>query len=172
MKRLASLVVLFALVAACASRPGNLELEYDLPDRASFVDGGVSLFMEKRCGALDCHGQPGRALRLYSQQGLRLGQADGGGRDLSTTTPAERTENYHSVVGLQPEELSKAVDSAGAYEDILLLQKPLDIEFGGVRHKGGPVLRRTPSDPGWACLEGWVRGKLDPAQCAAAADLP
>lgn len=171
MKRLFALGVLL-VVAACASRPGEKDFVYDLPDQNQFIDGGVSTFLEHRCGALDCHGQTGRALRLYSHDGLRLARPDGGARDQSQTTAAEQLENYHSVIGLQPEEMSKAYDSGGAYEDILLLQKPLDIEFGGVRHKGGPVLRKSASDPGWACLDSWIKGKVDAAQCAAAKDLP
>jgi hypothetical protein len=157
--------------AACASRPGGQDVTYTLPDREQFIAGGVSTFMERRCGSLDCHGQPGRPLRLYSQQGLRLRQGDGGVRDLSPTTRDEQVENYRAVVGLEPEELSRSVQSNGDYKDFMLFKKPLGIESGGVRHKGGPVLRASLSDPGWGCLESWVRGQTDPKQCAEAADL-
>jgi hypothetical protein len=126
--------------------------------------------MEKRCGALDCHGQLGRPLRLYGSQGLRLRVTDSGLRDTSATTSDEQIENYRAVVGLEPEEISKSVQTNADYKDFMLFKKPLDIDSGGVRHKGGPVLRASQSDPGWGCLETWIRGHVDADQCRAAAD--
>jgi hypothetical protein len=156
--------------AACSSIGGD-SVAYGLPSRDQYVNGGVSAFMERRCGALDCHGQEGRPLRLYSSLGLRLGTLDGGGRDTSTTSNAERIENYHATVGLEPEQMSQCVESYGDCSLLMLMLKPLDIEGGGVRHKGGPVLRNSPNDPGWMCLQTWVQGNVDPAQCQAAVDL-
>lgn len=135
-----------------------------LPDKQQFFDQGVDLFMEKRCGALDCHGQIGRPLRIYSQNGLRM--VDGnkqGARDTRPTTPEELQANYYSVVGLEPEEISKSRVSQGAFTDFLLLKKPLSIEGGGVRHKGGPVIRST--DSGFECLITWISGNANKAKC-------
>jgi hypothetical protein len=152
--------------AACAAIPHEDVADNLQPDETQFANT-VSPFMEVRCAALDCHGQEGRGMRLYSQNGLRLGEGDGGSRDTSPTTDAEHLANYVSVVGLQPEEMSRAVASHGAYQSILLLQKPLDIAGGGVRHKGGPVL--APNDDGIACLTSWISGQVDVVSCQAGA---
>ena len=144
----------------------------ELPDKASFIDNKVSLFMEVRCGGLDCHGQEGRPLRIYGQTGLRRRPREDGLRDNSPTTDEERTENYLSVVGLEPEAMAECFESKGEkFETFQLLKKPLDIENDGIRHKGGPVLRPTQSDPGWQCLYGWVSDSVDAAQCELAAKI-
>jgi hypothetical protein len=138
-----------------------------LPDKDQFITQGVSTFMEKRCGALDCHGQIGRPLRIYSSSGLRKNDGPNGGRDTSGTSVEEMTDNYYSVVGLEPEAISIARVTAdtpeGTYTDFLLLKKPLGIEGNGVRHKGGPVLRST--DSGFECLIRWIEGAADKAKC-------
>ena len=146
-----------AALVACSFADPNDTTTPALPDRDQFKTS-VSPFMEQRCGALDCHGALGRPLRLYSQNGLRYADLDSGKRDTSPTTPTELTKNYFAVVGLEPEDLG--TDSA------LLLQKPLDISGGGVRHKGGPVLRK--GDEGYVCLASWLAGQVDVANCATA----
>jgi hypothetical protein len=138
-----------------------------LPTSKSFIGDGVSTFMEHRCAGLDCHGQPGRPLRLYSNWGMRLVATKDGSRSAAGTTPDEQLENYRSVVGLEPENMAACFASQGAqFETFQLLKKPLDISGQGIRHKGGPVLRASESDPGWQCLYGWVSGKVDPKDCA------
>ena len=139
--------------------------DLSLPDRDQFTKT-VSPFMEQRCGALDCHGQIGRPLRLYSTNGLRMQDSptDKTKRDTRPTQPEELLANYFSVVGLEPEDISNGNQSMGDYNDFLLLKKPLGIEGGGVRHKGGPVLRST--DPGFDCLVTWIAGQVDAQKCA------
>ena len=158
-----------SIVAACATRPDKDALVPVLfPDEKQFVERGVSDFMSNRCGALDCHGNPARALRIYGQNGLRLKipPADSGlPRDTGLTTAEERHANYNSVVGLEPEDMSEAVASGGSYLDFQLFKKPLDIGGGGVRHKGGPVLRNSANDPGWMCMWTWVQGNADAKAC-------
>lgn len=141
--------------SACSVDNGIAELA--LPDKDQFITQNVSLFMEKRCGALDCHGQIGRPLRIFSQNGLRKNDGPKGARDVTVTTMEERVANYYSVVGLEPEEISNSRVSEGAFDDFLLLKKPLGIDQGGVRHKGGSVLRST--DSGFDCLALWIAGK-------------
>ncbi len=163
-------LLLFAL-AGCASPPGGDAQTYVVPDRELFLQANVSGFLEARCGSLDCHGSIGRPLRIYSQNGLRLDAADGGGRDRGPTTKAERIENYRAVIGLEPDEISKGVASGGAYLDYQLIKKPIDIQGNGVRHKGGPVLSPSQSDPGWVCLTGWIEGNKNiAAPCLEAAN--
>jgi hypothetical protein len=164
-------VTIALVIVACATRPGGEDIAYDLPSRDQYIDGGVSFFMEKRCGALDCHGQEGRALRLYSKDGLRFAKLDGGARDQRDTTPEERVENYRATVGLEPEQMSQCVQSSGDCSLLLLSLKPLDISGGGVRHKGGPVLRNSENDDGWMCLQTWLGGSVDPSRCRSATEL-
>jgi len=55
------------------------------PERATFEP--VDDVLQATCGTLDCHGQLGRALRLYGGRGLRLAPTDNPADD--PTTPAE-----------------------------------------------------------------------------------
>jgi hypothetical protein len=158
-----TMFVMIALAVSCAvenqdGKPG------ELPDSKSYIEDGVSQFMEVRCGAIDCHGQVGRPLRIYSQNGLRY-RAGESGRVSGPTTNEERQENYLSTVGLEPEALSECFLNGGATFRFQLLQKPLDMANDGVRHKGGPVLRPAENDHGWQCLYGWAQGELDPEEC-------
>jgi hypothetical protein len=153
-------VVVFG--SACSSVDATAVSPLALPDRDQYINQGVSTFMEKRCGALDCHGQVGRPLRIYSANGLRKNLVKGA-RDVRGTQPDELLDNYYATVGLEPEEISRSRVTEGAFTDFLLLKKPLSIEGGGVRHKGGPVLRST--DPGFECLITWISGAVNKAKC-------
>lgn len=161
-------VSVVVLGTACSSpNPGQIS-PLALPDRAEFT-ASVSPFMESRCAALDCHGQVGRPLRLYSQFGLRMKMGPNGTRDTNPTTAEERTANYFATVGLEPEDISDSFVTKGAFSDFLLLKKPLSIEGGGVRHKGGPVLRS--GDLGFDCLYSWISGKVNASNCVEGAKL-
>jgi hypothetical protein len=158
----AGTLVLFS--NACSSPDSGAISQLVLPDKDQFINQGVNTFMEKRCGSLDCHGQIGRPLRIYSSNGLRKNDGPKGVRDTRATQPDEILANYYSVVGLEPEEISYGRATEGAFVDFLLLKKPLGIDQGGVRHKGGSVLRST--DSGFECLITWVSGATDQAKCA------
>ena len=83
-----------ALAFACSASPGaSPPVDINAPPQDQFIDKGVSAFLEARCGAIDCHGQVGRPLCLYSANGLHRDIGDGGGRDTSGTTRAERVDN-------------------------------------------------------------------------------
>lgn len=159
---LAALTVVFCN-ACITSVDSGATSPLALPDKDQFINQGVGAFMEKRCGALDCHGQIGRPLRIFSANGLRLNDGPNGTRDTRETQPDEKLANYYSVVGLEPEQISVSRVSEGAYDDFLLLKKPLSIEGGGVRHKGGPVLRST--DSGFECMITWISGAVNKAKC-------
>lgn len=171
--QLAAFVALAALASSCAT--ADTAAVNALPDSNSFITNDVSLFMERRCGSLDCHGKTGRPMRLYSVWGLRLDQGANGARDTSATTDKERLENYRAVIGLEPERLEALFNTpkgvAPNFDNYQLLLKPLDIEGGGIRHKGGPVLRQTTSDDGWVCLSGWVTNSADKVACDNAANF-
>ncbi|MBS2016989.1 MAG: hypothetical protein JST00_29145 [Deltaproteobacteria bacterium] len=169
-------LALFVVVSAtggCSKYNSTDSPELFLPDQNQFTQaGGVNDFLTARCGSLDCHGQIGRPLRLYSANGLRFEDGDGGRRAAGATTAAEKKENYLAVVGLEPELLSAVAvvaSQGGEFNDLLLFKKPLDIKGGGVRHKGGPVLRF--GDNGWVCLTGWAAGpsKFNKQACEAGA---
>jgi hypothetical protein len=168
-------IALLAITTPSCAIPASTVQEPELPDSKSFIDNKVSVFMERRCGSLDCHGHIGRPLRIYSEWGLRLASAADGTRNKLPTTADEQLENYRAVVGLEPENLSKCFDKGatnGDFSTFQLLKKPLSIEGGGIRHKGGPVLSANVNDKGWLCLFNWACGQgINPDDCTAASTL-
>jgi hypothetical protein len=126
---------------------------------------GVSLVLETHCGSLDCHGQVGRALRIYGGNGLRFVDDGGMARPgMSGTTNTERKLNYQSVMGLQPELMFNVINNGAAPETLLLLRKPLGIE----RHKGSTVI--SGGDFSYKCITSWLTGsgQVDTQSCAQA----
>jgi hypothetical protein len=197
----AALVAGLGAVWACASPPdpnratavgfvdtaGNLD-----PDPVQFKEQNVSLFLERRCGTLDCHGRPERPLRIYGARGLRLPN-DGGLRPTQGGTSNEEVvANYRSVVGLEPELMSRVVAAhatgtcglEGEPEDVLcprrllLISKPLGCNATtsigcngtapGIEHKGGAVI--APNDEGYTCLVSWLEGAANGQACNNAAN--
>lgn len=161
----ASLVVIAwaSAIASCASIPDENRYTVILTPSAAQYQQGVSFFMERRCGTLDCHGQDGRPMRIYGARGLRLPNDAGLTPATGDTTPAEQLANFRAVVGLQPEQMTRVVASGGQNpESLLLLQKPLSLENGGARHKGGPVIASGQADDGYVCLTQWL-ANADPA---------
>jgi hypothetical protein len=163
-------VVVALSVGSCgpASPTGTSTLPE--PSFTDFAGGpgnpGVHMFLEHRCGTLDCHGQIGRPFRLYSSGGLRLlndaGLVSGGGAD----SPDEIYANYQSLLGVQPEETSLVLAGEESPRQLLVVGKPLGLQT----HKGGQVL--TAGDSSDRCLEGWLTGQFDAAACSDAAQVP
>jgi len=152
-----------ALGVACSSFDQNAVTEVTGADFGEFsvnsvaADGAVSVgvdaVLEQRCGSLDCHGQMGRALRLFSQNGLRLISQDAANTPgVQPTTQTELIANYQAVVGLQPELMTEVVQGNAPPTALLLLRKPLQLE----RHKGGPVI--APGDSAYNCIVSWLGG--------------
>jgi hypothetical protein len=145
--------VLVAGSTSCASPPDNKRyteiLQPDFPTYRDFVDP----YIQRRCGTLDCHGQPGRAYRVYGYTGFRLYNLDAGlVSGGSETKPEETLANYQAAVALEPEEMSRLIATQGADPDkLLLLRKPLKLE----RHKGGRAM--APDDDGYKCVVAWLR---------------
>jgi hypothetical protein len=145
---------------ACSSFDQNAITEVTAPDYGQFtasgtVDGapvvGVEAVLEKRCGTLDCHGQMGRALRIFGIYGLRLFQGDASNTPgMQPTTQTELVANYQSVIGLQPELMTEVVQGNAPPTALLLLRKPLQLE----RHKGGAVFNA--GDPTYNCIVSWL----------------
>lgn len=154
-------LLLALTLVACASSPldsnGNARRTTILaPDQAQFQQF-VSPALERHCATLDCHGQVGRPLRLYSALGLRLPNDAGLVPGIGVTATAEETTaNYRAVIGLEPEEMTRVVAGVDPPRDLLLLKKPLDLEG----HKGGAVLAPT-NDPVELCIVSWINGTAD-----------
>jgi hypothetical protein len=150
----AALWILIAVgLLACA--PDTRPVPLAEPDVASF--GELQPWLEARCATLDCHGDPGRPLRLFSETGLR---APGTSRDAPLSS-AELEDNAWSLFG---------VDDAPA-ERHLAVTKPLARSAGGVDHVGGDVWTSR-DDPMHRCLVGWLDEARRPeswtVDCAAA----
>ncbi len=175
-------------LAACASSPDENRLTVVItPDFDTYV-ASVDAYLTRRCGSLDCHGQPGRAYRIYSREGYRLYTIQDGSlvSGQQPTQAEEQRANFQALVSLEPEEMSRLMGRQGENPNqLLFLRKPLKIE----RHKGGPAMAED--DPGYRCVVAWlqipvVQGDgtpIPPAQraklstnalrnCATASDFP
>ncbi len=115
-----------------------------LGDEASFRTE-LQTYVGYRCSSLDCHGDMGRMLRVYAEQGLRL---DVGLRDKSISI----------------EEIRDTLRSFAAFDDLTIpirqnpiLLKALAPSAGGMAHKGGDVWESR-EDPGYLCLLAWLEG--------------
>lgn len=145
--------VVLVATPSCAPVPDrDRTTEIIEPDFAIYAQY-VDTYLARRCGTLDCHGQPGRAYRIYSREGLRLTDNDAGlVSGQQPTTPDEVRANFVSAIGLEPEQMSRVVASPDLDPNTLLfLRKPLKLE----RHKGGTAMAQD--DVGYKCVVGWLR---------------
>lgn len=144
---------------------GEGELETAVcADKTIFIQN-VSPYLERRCGMLDCHGQPKRNLRIYGQLGLRhpfdydpnmpgsgllvpVSNIPGG----AGTTDREKDLNFAAVCNLEPELMEDAVKTLGASAEKLLL---VTKARGAERHKGGKVVNEN--DEGDKCILDWLK---------------
>jgi hypothetical protein len=134
----------------------------DVPSRANF--NRVSDAMQLHCGTLDCHGQIGRNMRLYGHYGLRLSLTDNPLE--APTSMAEYDASFWSVVGLEPETMSRVVENKSDPNALAMIRKPRGIEH----HKGGQLM--TEGDDLDRCLVGWLTDAFELAACNAVADAP
>lgn len=140
---------------SCAASPDRSRATYLLlPDFPTYRDN-VDPYLQRRCGTLDCHGQPGRPYRLYGFSGIRDYAEEGGSPLVSgqqPTTPGEIVANFQATIGLEPEEMSRVVARQGQDpETLIFLRKPMKTE----RHKGGELIKRD--DDGYRCITAWLR---------------
>jgi hypothetical protein len=141
---------------SCAPSPDNRRptqiLQPDYPTYRTYVDA----YLQRRCGTLDCHGQPGRAYRLYGFGGFRLYNLDAGlVSGVQPTLEQEIMANYQAAISLEPEETSRLMAKQGAEPNkLLFLRKPLKLE----RHKGGAAMAED--DPGYRCVVAWLRVRV------------
>lgn len=158
-------VALGAVVGAGACSAAPDSASYTVTSealRGSFTNGHVAAALGMGCGTLDCHGQQGRNLRIYSQYGLRRSPSDRPGDN--PITQAEIDEDFRSVAGLEPEIFNLVVESGGAEpERLTLIRKGRGTEA----HKGHAAMK--PGDALDGCLTAWLTG-ADPATFVAKCD--
>jgi hypothetical protein len=136
-------VALTALVvlAACTGPEPGIE-----PMATGDVDSfaaSVQPIVTDTCASLDCHGAPGRPLRLYAERGLRLTREL---RDQPIT--AEEVEhNAAAFLGVSP---------GITPDEHLAVLKPLAVEAGGMEHLGGD-LWDSMDDPNCAAVREWLQ---------------
>jgi hypothetical protein len=139
---------------SCASTPDvDRTTSILTPDYDTYV-ANVDAYLTRRCGSLDCHGQPGRAYRIYSREGFRLITVMDGGlvSGQQPTQPDEQRANFQALVSIEPEEMTRLMARQGDNpNEILFLRKPLRLE----RHKGGPAMAED--DPGYRCVVAWLQ---------------
>jgi hypothetical protein len=139
------------------------EVSLPLPPFDDFIP--LSSALGIRCGSLDCHGQVGRNLRLYSQFGLRESAEDIPAGD--ETTVEEHEANHMAVISLEPEQLSLVWlnDGRGSLS-LSLVSKAR----GREAHKGGAVF--LAGSAGDRCLLSWLSGSLDAVACEEVSEAP
>jgi len=151
-------LVFAAVTIGCSVPASNGRVtETPVPDPVTFPFVGQVL--EVRCGTLDCHGTIYRNLRIYGDEGLRYKATD---RPCypKATTPDEYTQDYDSVVGLQPEVMSQVMADQGADPERLdFLAKPMGLDA----HKGLTVIKA--GDDSYNCITSWLAGQTDTAAC-------
>ncbi len=130
------------LLALASCRDQGTPIDLPTPDVAGY-QANVHAIVEARCATLDCHGDMGRPLRLYSETGLRA--AD----DREAPITAEELEaNARALL---------AVDPRPEGRRSFVLTKPL---AGTVEHEGKDQWADT-TEPQYLCVEGWLQDRLD-----------
>jgi hypothetical protein len=130
------------------------------PTQETFPE--VSDALQQSCATLDCHGQVGRALRIYGYGGLRLSSLDTPLGD--PTTDPEYLASYEALVSLEPETLSRVVTEQADPNQLSLVRKTRGIEH----HKGGQ--RAITGDALDRCIVLWLTGHFDPEPCTDVVD--
>jgi hypothetical protein len=138
----------------------------------------VAVYLSRRCGSLDCHGEPGRNLRLYGQFGLRYtgdGSSNVPGGDAITTN--EIIQDWLSIVYLEPEIMDQVVGRAQMDptqldpSPLTFYRKPTGLEA----HKGGqlitPATQMQPGDDQDTCIRSWLAGMVNADECKTANDI-
>ncbi len=105
----------------------------------------VQTYVGYRCSSLDCHGDMGRMLRVYAEQGLRLDVAL---RNKSMSIEEIR-DNLRSFAAFD--------DPASHVSQNPILLKALAPAAGGMAHKGGHVWESR-EEPGYLCMLAWLEG--------------
>jgi hypothetical protein len=165
---LAAALGMAGAVASCSAVPADSRIGVVAPvDGAPFTP--VADYLGVRCGSLDCHGQPGRNMRVWNCLGMRLNPNDisfCGGPTVPRepfTTPDEYEATYRSIVGLEPTVMSTVVAGHGEHPELLtMVRKARGLEA----HKGGVLI--TPGDAQDVCITSWLAGNVNNMECISA----
>lgn len=149
-----------ALSLGCSETAPEEDVHF--PSRSQFPP--VLDALERRCGTLDCHGAPGRNLRLYTGSGLRLSPKDIPGN--GQTTEAEYDASYWSVYGLEPEIMNQVIADEGADPERLVMVRKAR---GTESHKPGAVIEQ--GDDTDKCITSWLKSKTNETACRNAANF-
>lgn len=149
------LLLLFASVFVLACTDTDIdEQPLALGDEALFASE-LQEYVGIRCGSLDCHGDMGRTLRIYAQDGLRLRE----GLRFATLDLEEVQHNVRSFSAFPSENADPSNN--------LILLKGLAVDAGGIAHKGDEVWS-SPEAAGYRCIAAWLEGVSAAAACAEA----
>jgi hypothetical protein len=142
--------------SSCASPPDSGRITTVIEPDYEVYRAHVNGYLSRRCGTLDCHGQPGRAYRIYGREGFRLYTVEDAGlvSGQQPTIEEEVRANFQAIITLEPEEMNRVMGRQGdreAVQRLVFVRKPLRFE----RHKGGPAMAED--DPGYRCVEAWLQ---------------
>lgn len=143
--------------SSCASVPDEKRFTAMIGPNYPVFRDSVDPYVEKQCGTLDCHGEPGRGFRVYGFRGLRLYSQEAGLiPGVQQTTQEEINANYFALISVEPETFNRVMARNGVDSDLLLfLRKAMNLE----RHKGGALFAKE-SAP-YRCITAWLRLPTD-----------
>jgi hypothetical protein len=145
-------------ITACASVPDDKRFTAMINPNYPVFRDSVDPYIEKQCGTLDCHGEPGRGFRVYGFRGLRLYSQEAGlVPGVQQTTAEEINANFFALISVEPETFNRVMAKNGQDADSLLfMRKAMNLE----RHKGGALFAKD-SAP-YRCITAWLRLVPDP----------
>lgn len=152
------------LVALALTGCQTLDAELPVPelDEAAFRCEVEPVLMA-RCGSYACHGDGSRPFRIFAINRLRLNpeRAESGYVLNAPMTPEEHAANLDMALGFA---------EPGDFDRSQLLLKPLDVEAGGLFHRGGMIFSNvdvfsSEDDVGYEIIEAWLGGGTRQPDC-------
>jgi len=154
-----ALLVVSLLVGCEVESPTREALAFD---QASF-HCEVEPVLMARCAFYACHGSEARPFRVYAPNRLRL---DPSVPSLAAPLSAQESDANRASALAMVQDASEP----------LLLQKPLDVDAGGLFHKGKSLYQgrdsfSTADDVGYRAIEAWIAGAIRPSSCEASVEV-
>jgi hypothetical protein len=198
---LVAAVLAVGAVLACSSVQ-NTRIGIDAPPYSDQSFSVVGDYLGQRCGTLDCHGQSGRNLRVWSCTGMRLDSESNPQSCIEPTTEAEYEATYRSLVALEPQVMTTVYTGCAVTDGAAATYPPgpschpelltfIAKARGTESHKGGQLICVEPPCPDGippqvpldgdagplvdlqdVCLVSWLQGQTDVDACVTAATYP